>query len=307
MVNKKYYKPIFAVLLMTLGSSCNQNNAADEKKTETKTPVSVSSVSHEQMEEKVELSATTVFQVKDNVKSNISGYVKANIKLGDYVIQSDILFTIKTKEAAALENNSLSSKYDISGTTNVISPIDGVVTSLNKQTGDYAQEGEDLAVIAKQSSLVFILEVPVELKKYVKTGISCDIVLTDNEIIKGVVASEMPEVDVASQTQSYVVKAVTASLLPENLNAKVEIVKSVKSNAQTLPKDAVLTDETQSEWWVMKLINDSIAVKIPVTKGIETSDKVEIIEPVFADADRIIITGNYGLPDTAKISILKSK
>ena len=56
---------------------------------------------------------------------------------------------------------------------------------------------------------------------------------------------------------------------------------------------------------VMKLVNDSIAIKVPVKKGIESSEKIEILEPVFSSSDRIIISGNYGLADTAKVNIIK--
>jgi hypothetical protein len=55
----------------------------------------------------------------------------------------------------------------------------------------------------------------------------------------------------------------------------------------------------------MKVINDSTAVKIPVTKGIENEKEVEILEPKFVPTDRILLTGNYGLPDTASIIIEK--
>ena len=55
----------------------------------------------------------------------------------------------------------------------------------------------------------------------------------------------------------------------------------------------------------MKLINDSTAVKVLVKKGIETIDKIEITAPVFSLSDRIILTGNYGLADTAKVQIIQ--
>jgi uncharacterized NAD(P)/FAD-binding protein YdhS len=52
----------------------------------------------------------------------------------------------------------------------------------------------------------------------------------------------------------------------------------------------------------MKMINDSTAVKVPVKKGIETSDKVEILSPEFSPQDKILLNGNYGLADTAKVT-----
>ena len=67
----------------------------------------------------------------------------------------------------------------------------------------------------------------------------------------------------------------------------------------------VLTDEIQSQYWIMKMIDSATAVKILIKKGIETSDNVEIISPKLSGSDKILLTGNYGLPDTAKVSIIK--
>ncbi|MBC7400292.1 MAG: RND transporter, partial [Mucilaginibacter sp.] len=91
--------------------------------------------------------------------------------------------------------------------------------------------------------------------------------------------------------------------IPENLIAKARIVKSLKPNTQSLPKSAVLANETQTEFWVMKMINANTAVKTPVKKGIETANSIEILSPKFTAQDKIITTGNYGLADTAKVKI----
>ena len=86
----------------------------------------------------------------------------------------------------------------------------------------------------------------------------------------------------------------------------IRIIKNTKQKATVLPKTALLANEMQTEFWVMKLMNDSTAVKVFVKKGIETSDKVEITEPMFSEGDRIVFKGNYGLADTAKITVQKT-
>jgi hypothetical protein len=53
----------------------------------------------------------------------------------------------------------------------------------------------------------------------------------------------------------------------------------------------------------MKLINDSTAIKTPVTIGNSNNGTIEIKEPQFTSEDRIITEGNYGLPDTALVKI----
>jgi hypothetical protein len=111
--------------------------------------------------------------------------------------------------------------------------------------------------------------------------------------------------DIQSQTIRYVVKPQSAGRLPGNLIASINLVKSSSENASVLPKQAVLGNEAQTDFWVMKLMNDSTAIKIDVTKGFENNEEVEIIKPEFLPTDRIVLTGNYGLPDTARVTIIK--
>jgi len=218
------------------------------------------------------------------------------------------LFTLKTREAVALEKSSaIDTSLNFKGLIKIKATRDGIISSISHHKGDYVQEGEELAVIAEQSSLIFMLEVPFELHQYIKTGESCSIILADNKQIKGIINSSLPIMDIQSQTENYIVNPFTSERLPENLIAKVKIVKSSKPAAIVLPKEAVLTNETQTDFWVMKLVNDSMAVKVFIKKGVENVDNVEILDPSFKNTDRILRTGNYGLADTAKVSIVKEK
>jgi len=100
-----------------------------------------------------------------------------------------------------------------------------------------------------------------------------------------------------------VIKLHTPRPIPENLIAKVRIARTIRNNTVSLPRPAVLTNETQSEFWIMKMTDSSTAVKVPVKKGIETGDRVEILSPPLTPNDKILLSGNYGLPDTAKVII----
>ena len=55
----------------------------------------------------------------------------------------------------------------------------------------------------------------------------------------------------------------------------------------------------------MKLVNDSVAVRVPVTLGVQNPDEIEIKTPTFGPQDRILSAGNYGLADTAKVQLLR--
>lgn len=57
------------------------------------------------------------------------------------------------------------------------------------------------------------------------------------------------------------------------------------------------------EFLIVKLINNSTAIKQNVVLGNNDSDWVEIFSPEFNETDRIISKGSFGLTDTARVSI----
>jgi hypothetical protein len=50
-------------------------------------------------------------------------------------------------------------------------------------------------------------------------------------------------------------------------------------------------------------LNDSVAVKTDIKRGIESNGNIQIISPPLGDSDRVVLTGNYGLSDTAKVKV----
>jgi len=66
-----------------------------------------------------------------------------------------------------------------------------------------------------------------------------------------------------------------------------------------------MTNETQSKFWVMKVVNNKLAVKVPFTKGIENDNMVEALSSGLTDADRVITEGAYGLNDSTVIKVVK--
>jgi hypothetical protein len=96
----------------------------------------------------------------------------------------------------------------------------------------------------------------------------------------------------------------TKSFLPENLIARVVIVKDIRKNTVILPKSCILSDEIMKNFWIMKLNSDSVAIKTPVSTGLIHDDSVEILSPALTSADLILSSGNYGLADTAKVRVM---
>jgi hypothetical protein len=274
-----------------------------------KTPVKVIPVTFKPVVSTIDLAATTQFLNKDIVRAPAAGKIdNILIRQGEFAGSGELLLTIKTREAAALGTlPGKDSTLSFNGLINITVNEPGVINSISYQKGDFVQEGDELAVISEQKSLVFILDVPFEYQSIADKNHECDIFLPDGEKISGRITAKLPEMDMLSQTVRYIIKPSSINKLPANLIARVRLISSSKNNAQVVPKEAVLGNETQDEFWVMKAINDSTAIRINIKKGYENNNEIEILEPGFLESDRIILKGNYGLSDTAGISITTEK
>ena len=301
----------FALFLLAFNflscSSGKTDDSAQEAEIVPQTPVTVTSVNEESMKEYIELSATSGFLQKSVINANMNGYINAEHALkGKFVNAGEVLFSIITKEARAIGSsiNKLDPSFKFTGISTIKASQSGYIIDLKHQKGDYVQEGEQLAVISNRNSFVFLMDVPYEYHEIVRTNKQAELTLPDGKTFSGYITSSLPTVDSISQTQRFAVKINSNVSIPEGLIAKVKVLKSAKNNSISIAKSAVLTDETEEEFWVMKLINDSTAVKIPIKKGLEVGDKIEILSPTFSPQDKIITVGNYGLADTAKVKVI---
>jgi biotin carboxyl carrier protein len=292
-------------LILTL--SCHHTAQKAEEPGAVKTPVTIVPVEFKSVTSTVGLSAVATFMNKSIIRATTTGTIeKILVSPGEFITTGQLLFTIRTREAMALNKTvQADTSLNFKGLINITSHKEGVINSISYQKGDFVQEGNELAVVSEQSSLVFILAVPFEIEKYIERNRICNILLPDNRQIRGIITGKLPEMDIQSQTIRYVVKPSATDRLPGNMIATIKLVKSTNEKASVLPKQAVLGNETQTEFWVMKLLNDSTAVKIIVSKGFENNEEVEITEPKFLPSDRFILTGNYGLPDTSRITVRK--
>ena len=294
------------ILGLILITGCRQTVNNSEKATPTAVPATVSPLHNGRMSSYIDLSATSAFLFKAAVKAPVTGYIEnMHISQGDAVENSRLLFTIKTKEASAIMNDSVSS-LKFKGIVNVNSAVAGLISSIEHPKGDYVAEGDQLCQIAIPGSFVFILDIPYEVSGSIKLNTRCEIILPDGHSVDGIIKSRFPSMESSSQTERFIVKLTESLNLPENLIAKVRIMKETVDKAVSLPKSSILADETMQNFWVMKLINDSTAVKVPVTTGIIDKDNVQIKMPVFKDTDLFLSSGNYGLGDTANVKVIKT-
>jgi len=295
--------PLLGCMVLLFG--CRNAQVTDETAVRAVVPVTVANPGTGTMAEYSEFPATSSFLQKAVIKTPFTGYVEnCEVSTGDRVIKNQLLFELRTREGAALLLDSLQLP-GFTGLIRVKASMEGVISVIDHPRGDFVQEGEALCSLVLPESLVFILEIPFDMKSYIRTGSECVLLLPGGEKLKAVIHSVLPSMSGASQTQRVILQPSRSMALPENLTAMVRIVKELRKGVVILPKSCVLSDEVMKHFWVMKLINDTMAVKVPVMTGISGTDSIEIVSPAFLPAERFVTSGNYGLGDTAIVRIIR--
>ena len=314
---KVYFKKLFfivlAIIIPVIISSCSSDKS-NKNDVSSGTPVTITHPRIMKLSDYLTLNGNTVFLNKEIIRSTFDGFIEKVYKnIGDAVKPGEILFRIRTKESVA--NDSLRLKLGnqmFKGSVFIRTNLpagqagsNGVLSELNYHSGDYVTTGEQIAVVSNPSSLRIKLNVPYEDVLKVKIGSGCEVNLPDGINLPGLIEKNVPAVDPVTQTQIYYIKLKNYRDVPESLNVMVKIPYKNFENTTVLPKSSLITDVTESNFWIMKLANDSTAVRVDVKKGIENDSVAQILSPKLNTTDRIVLTGAYGLPDTAKVEIVK--
>ncbi len=252
------------------------------------------------------LFGTTLYLRRNAVTAPVAAFItKVNVSLGARVKAGQPLYELETKERRALGTLSVGRDSALVGRITVRAASGGLITTFDKQqTGDYVLEGTQLCTIAEDNALAVQVNVPYEYGALARPGRTCRVRLPDGRTLTATFTTPLTTVNALAQTQSVLAHIRQPVSLPENLTVQVDVTSEANANAQLLPKAAILTDEMLEHFWVMRLLDDSTAVKVPVQLGERTTTTVEVRSPVFGEGDRIIVEGNYGLPDTARVQVI---
>ena len=298
----KYITLSFLLLFLF---SCKNTEEKMEIEQITKVQVKTTNIIFGYLPDYLELTGKTIYLNKNTIVSPINGYfTKVDVKEGSRVQKGQLIFEIQSPEAYIMQQtDSLKSIY---GIVKIYAPASGIVSGLNViEKGVYTDQNSMLCLIIGSNDLKIQVNLPFEYRKFAKIGSQCKIILPDSTLIPATFSKILPEMDEKSQTEKILANLQAKAFIPENLLVKVLIDKGIRKESQILPKNSVMTDVLIENFWVMKLINDSTAVKIPVKVGNQTHEQVEILSPKFKEKDEIISEGAYGLADTVFIKNIK--
>lgn len=241
-----------------------------------------------------------------NFRAGISGVVTTVfVSPGDEIKIHQPLFIVKPMEMSALEGADALADNLINSRDTIFSDQLAFTHQILVQEGDYVQPGSLLATAFKEKSLTAVTYVPFSEVSFIKKNSPCTVEIPGKHNVSSYFQKQLFLADNVTQTQPYVVPLPPKLKLPGNMNLLVKFkVKEIRDGL-FLPRKAILTNEEETSFWIMKMANDTTAVKIPVTLGWQGKKQVRILSGSVKITDRVITEGAYGLPDTAYVRIVK--
>ena len=181
----------------------------------------------------------------------------------------------------------------------ILAPFDGIVVQKNAEKGEWVDNGGMVAVIADDSSVDIVVNVPAEMLKYLKPGKELAINI-DNEKSTGRFLSFVPKGDVATRTFDVKIRLKNTTGLIEGMEARALIPSAEKMDGLKAPRDALLDRFGQNIVWLVK---DSTAKMVPVQVTGYDGMFVGIVGAGLENGDMVVIKGNERLREGQAVTI----
>ena len=182
--------------------------------------------------------------------------------------------------------------------TRITTPVAGVVTRKNINIGTMAQPATAAFSVQDQSSLKMEGAVPATYVPKLALGMAVEILVDElpGRSFVGKVARLAPTLDAETR------RGAIEGLLP-NMFGRAQISFGSSANVMVVPGTAVLSVAGQPAVYLIEKSGDATIAKMVRPKiGAKHFDEV-IIEDGLSSGDVVVVSGNAGLKDGAKVSL----
>lgn len=323
---------IILLILLIINGCSNKNEDNNESTsrdpTQTAVPVKVDSIKIENLDATVPSYGITSAQQLYKIISPVNGVItKFNFYNGDKVAKGEAIASIITKESYAvvrgaetMMNNAVTEEQkkeaeqtikiakQSSNQIKITAPFSGVLINRTKNENEVVNEGDLIAALINENPILFIAQVPAGSIQKVKIGQHVQISFPSirEEKFKGMVKRIEPRVNMESQTFPVQVEINNPTkLLADSLYGEASIIVGKHTNVFVVPEKAVIHDEEQDTYSITLINPDSIAYTVKVNIGLKKDSLEEIHAGDLKEGMKVIVEGNYGLPDSTRVSIKK--
>lgn len=189
--------------------------------------------------------------------------------------------------------------------TQILSPLNGRVARRFVSVGEQIDgtAAQPIVEVARLSEVELLGNLPAAYLAKMRVGALLEIAseASPGKRLSGKVVAVSPAVDPATGLGLVRIRIANRDgLLRLGMYLTAQVAVENHKNALTAPPEAIYHDE-KGEPHVYRVEKDQ-ATAVDVTLGIQTRERVELLSGVN-EGDAIILTGGYGLPDTARVQI----
>jgi multidrug efflux pump subunit AcrA (membrane-fusion protein) len=187
--------------------------------------------------------------------------------------------------------------------TAIHAEADGAVLSHGAAAGDRVSEDQELLTIADRGSLVFVANAVQSDLAQVHPGQAVSVELAGRpRPIAGVVHDVLPSAnpgDFTAPVRIDLREAPPGMAIGLFGTARVTVESH---EAVTVPDAAILRDDVSGKTRVA-LVKDGRAHWVDVVTGLHGAAGTEIVSPPLSPTDSVVVSGQIGLPDGARVTI----
>jgi membrane fusion protein, multidrug efflux system len=187
----------------------------------------------------------------------------------------------------------------------ITAPINGVVTDIKLNPGDFASPGMTIITVAKVSALIIKLSLGEADIPYVFLGQQAKIYseLNPSIIASGKVSEIAKSADLSTRT--FEIKVTFQNTKDQwfkpNMFGKAEINLTSSKNSLVIPREAVIYSEQGPKVFVVK---DGKAFSKDVKLGFQNENSIEVLNGLSV-GDQIVKMGMNNLKDGVQVSVSK--
>lgn len=340
-MNIKNTLRIIPVVVVILLSSCGSGTQRGNTETEevAKVKVQVATATSRAVEQQGSFTATVQAEVTNNIAPQSAGRIKKiYVEVGDHVKKGQKLAEMDNAnlqqntlqlENAKTEFERVDELYKVGGTsksawdvqklaydvakttydnllenTTLISPISGIVTKRNYDSGDMYSMGDPIYVVEQIRPVKLIVNVSEILFTKVKKGMEVDVTLDvyGDEKFKGVVTLVHPSIDSETRTFPVEIKISNADeRVRPGMFARV-MFSYGSENRIVVPDRAILKQAGAADRYVF-VCENGVAQYKKVELGRLMGDEYEVISGINEN-DVVAITGQSRLNDGTEVEIV---
>jgi Cu(I)/Ag(I) efflux system membrane fusion protein len=189
----------------------------------------------------------------------------------------------------------------------LVSPVDGQVLSHAANGGDRVSEDQEILTIADAGSIVFEAQMPQTELPSVRRGERAEVKLAGrNEPVPGTVHDVLPSANAADLTAPVRIDLGAAGKgLGLGLFGTATITVGVHEGATAVPAAAVIENDVTGSSRIALVAPDGKAHWVAVTPGWKQGGLVEIASPGLTAGQKVIVSGQVGLPEGAPVTVEK--